>query len=308
MNKDRILIIRAGALGDTLMLLPSINALKTYYKVIVLGRPPGIGYLESCADKCMDIEKEGWHRLFSQEADITGIPSPEVDHVIAFINDRENIMSENLRRLFPYSTIDVFSPFPDPGSKFHVASFMARAIQAAGIRIDYDTAFDTALKKPLIKSCKGVKKMAVLHPGSGSKTKNYSPDFWFRLLTNIKEENDNRMDTGFLLGPAEEDVFTVFYERAEEYGARIICCPDKQELLSILDSTYLYIGHDSGVTHLAAMLGIHTIAIFKDSSIDLWRPIGPSVRIIEPDMNPDFVLKKVVRESADLMARIGNID
>ncbi len=306
MKRDKVLIVRAGALGDTLMLLPSINALKRDYEVIVLGRRPGIDYIESCAYKCMDIERGGWHRLFSREADIAGIPSPEVEHVIAFINDMENIVSENLRRLFPDSRIHVFSPFPDPGSKIHVAFFMAQAIQSAGIRLDYEGAFDTALKKPLLKSCKGIKKMVVLHPGSGSKTKNYPPDFWFRLSAHIKEETDNRKDTVFLLGPAEEDVFAVFNETAAEYGARIICCPDKQELLSILNSTYLYIGHDSGVTHLAAMLGIDIIAIFKDSPIDLWRPIGPSVRIIAPDMNPDSILKKVVREAVTLLSDAGD--
>jgi len=41
------------------------------------------------------------------------------------------------------------------------------------------------------------------------------------------------------------------------------------------------VGHDSGITHLAAMLGAPTIALFKHSSVAQWRPLGPTVQVIE---------------------------
>ncbi len=41
-----------------------------------------------------------------------------------------------------------------------------------------------------------------------------------------------------------------------------------------------YLGNDSGITHLAAMLGIPTIALFGPSDPAVWRPIGPDVEVI----------------------------
>ncbi|MFC1494166.1 glycosyltransferase family 9 protein [Thermodesulfobacteriota bacterium] len=297
-----LLIIRAGALGDTLMLMPLIDALNKKHVITILGRQPGIGYLEPFVNLCIDIERGGWHRLFTGEMK-GGLKLPVADCVAAFIADPDNIVSENLRYLMPESRIDFFRPFPEPESKIHVALYMACALQSAGIPIDCRSAFDDALKKPVMQAHRIFGEKIVLHPGSGSKGKNYSPDFWYDLLSAIKMEGFSRArDTCLLLGPAEEDIGTAFSKIAEEHNVEIFFCPEKEELLSILNSACIYIGHDNGITHLAAMLGVNTIALFKGSSIDQWRPLGPAVKVIRPDMSPDLILKKVVRECRRLLS------
>jgi len=69
--------------------------------------------------------------------------------------------------------------------------------------------------------------------------------------------------------------------------AEIRFCPEKDKLIGILRQAALYIGHDSGITHLAAMLGAPTVALFKGSNADQWSPLGPDVRVIQ-DNNPAF--------------------
>src|SRR5205085_8201608 len=44
-----------------------------------------------------------------------------------------------------------------------------------------------------------------------------------------------------------------------------------------------YLGNDSGITHLAAMLGVPTLALFGPSDPLTWRPLGPSVIVIRED-------------------------
>ena len=139
-------------------------------------------------------------------------------------------------------------------------------------------------------------KKIVIHPGSGSKKKNYPFDFWLDLFIHIRKNSDPNMDICFLLGPVEEDMVTVIKHAGEMYDAEIVICPEKEELLSILNSANLYIGHDSGVTHLAAMLGIKTIALFKSSSVKQWHPLGPSVGVIAPDSSNDRLWDKVIKE------------
>jgi ADP-heptose:LPS heptosyltransferase len=53
-------------------------------------------------------------------------------------------------------------------------------------------------------------------------------------------------------------------------------------LMTLLKTAGGYIGNDSGVSHLAAYLGLPTVAVFGPSDPKMWRPIGPTVQIVRP--------------------------
>jgi ADP-heptose:LPS heptosyltransferase len=48
----------------------------------------------------------------------------------------------------------------------------------------------------------------------------------------------------------------------------------------ILEGALLYLGHDSGITHLAAAVGAPTVAVFGPTDPRVWRPRGPRVRVL----------------------------
>ncbi|NLA75975.1 MAG: glycosyltransferase family 9 protein [Deltaproteobacteria bacterium] len=297
----KILIIRAGALGDTLMLMPFINAMRGEHEIIIAGRSPGIEYLDPWADKCIDLERGEWHRLYSPGAMFDTL-SPAPDQVTGFLTDREYIVKDNLSYLIPDAKISIFPPFPATGSKTHVALYMAEAIQSTGIRIDPLNAFNEAFKKPLIRSEKGRGWNIVIHPGSGSMKKNYSPEFWLDLLRGIRKENlPGSLKVTVLIGPAEEKIIRRFDRKAD-----IFISHNRKELLSILDNTSLFIGHDSGVTHLAAMMGINTIALFRGSSIKNWQPLGPFVKVVEEKGNIKKIQNKVLTLISDMLRQVSD--
>jgi ADP-heptose:LPS heptosyltransferase len=72
-------------------------------------------------------------------------------------------------------------------------------------------------------------------------------------------------------------------------------------LMALLNESVLFIGHDSGISHLAAMLGTPTIALFKASDPIQWRPLGPSVRVIRGSASDDGLLHTVVRTAASFL-------
>jgi heptosyltransferase III len=282
----RIVIIRAGALGDTLMLMPVIQGLKKSAEIIIVGRRPGIDYLRPYVDQCIDIETSGWHGLFMEgHASPQVSPTPAPDHVVAFVNDPEGSLSKNLKAAFHGSAVNVFPVFPPEGKDAHIALYMAGAIRDAGLPLEAFTAFDNSFKSPLLKgaSLNAIEKdYIVFHPGSGSRKKNYPPAFWLEVIKELKGSGlDCHGKFVLLLGPAEEGLYTFFADNLDDTGIEFKVLPEKEELISILDKTSVYIGHDSGITHLAAMMGVHVIALFKASSIERWRPLGPNVRIIK---------------------------
>ena len=53
------------------------------------------------------------------------------------------------------------------------------------------------------------------------------------------------------------------------------------ELAVVLEESDVYVGNDSGITHLAAAVGIPVVALFGPSDPDMWGPRGDNVMILE---------------------------
>jgi len=96
-----------------------------------------------------------------------------------------------------------------------------------------------------------------------------------------------------LLGPAEDGILSFFREAVDQMDARLIYCPERHALMELLGQASLYIGHDSGVTHLAAMMGVPVVAIFRKSLPEKWRPLGPEVRIISDENESSDLIEDI---------------
>jgi len=289
----RALIIRPSALGDTLLLAPALYQIADKVRVSLLGRKPGIDFLKPFLLNCLDYEKGGWHTLFLENPNCKDLPFPEVDRVIFFLSNPGNLLIKSLKTCLKYIPIFSFPPFPQREEKIHVAAYLASCLKKSGLPINPEETIDEAQKIPLFGEGKPSKSEStiVLHPGSGSKKKNYPPEFWLNLIRN----KDLRISHTWilLLGPAEEKWDQIISKELSEIEIEIIHSPHKDKLLSLLKKTSLYIGHDSGITHLAAMLGTRTICLFKNSDPFQWAPLGPNVTIISYDTPRQVIYNKI---------------
>jgi hypothetical protein len=263
---------------------------------------PGLDYLRPFADQCLDFERAGWHSLFTGTPGVAGLP--DVDLAVAFLKDPEGIVKRNLDVLLPAVGVHLFPGLPAPEEDVHVAFHLARCLRAAGADVVPARAMQEALSRPLIRgdSTPGGEGGIVLHPGSGGREKNHPPDFWTELLSAMKTE-PAFSGRGFtvLLGPAEEGLGPSFEKPIRDQDALIVFSPAREELVSLLEGAGLYVGQDSGITHLAAMLGTPTLALFRRPSVLQWRPLGPKVRVIlHPEPDPDLV-SLVLSEAGFLM-------
>lgn len=180
----------------------------------------------------------------------------------------------------------------------HVAAYLATCLNKAGLPITPEEALYNARSRPLLRehTVSRSERTIVVHPGSGSKKKNYSPKFWLNL---IKNKDLGMAHTWIVLvGPAEEKWNHIIVKGLLEKKIEIIRSPHKDKLLSLLENASLYIGHDSGITHLAAMLGTRTICFFKNSDPLQWAPLGPYVTIIPYDTSLEGIYKKIEDELA----------
>ncbi|MFN4227681.1 MAG: glycosyltransferase family 9 protein [Candidatus Ratteibacteria bacterium] len=110
----------------------------------------------------------------------------------------------------------------------------------------------------------------VIHPGSGSKDKNWSRDKFLKLAEYLK-------DVKIILGPAEENEIEFW---RKNFKGEIFFNIDIDNILKIAKKTTTYIGNDSGFTHLFSFLGVKTVAIFGPTSPFIWGPRGENVKIV----------------------------
>jgi heptosyltransferase III len=118
--------------------------------------------------------------------------------------------------------------------------------------------------------------LIVCHPGSGSTHKCVRADTWSTLLRGCR---DRQLVPMVVLGPADEQAATAIRKLAVP-ELRMIRPRSVTMLAAILAQAQGYIGHDSGVTHLAALLGVPTFAMFGPTDEQRWAPRGAHVTVV----------------------------
>ncbi len=119
-------------------------------------------------------------------------------------------------------------------------------------------------------------RLVVIHPGSGSAHKCMEAPRLAPVVEWLSQEGTFPM---LLEGPSDRG------HVAQVLGALSIAVPvirgrDLSMAAAVLSHADLYLGHDSGMTHLAAALSIPTIACFGPTSPGRWAPLGRTVSIL----------------------------
>jgi heptosyltransferase III len=134
-----------------------------------------------------------------------------------------------------------------------------------------------------------------VHPGSGGAAKCWPAENFAEVIERLWQQNRSVL---LLAGPADDHRLesirraTTRAPSPSPHRSRPYRDAPKSELLQVLANKPLlevahhlqacrcYLGNDAGITHLAAMLGVPTVAIFGPSDPEVWRPVGPSVKVI----------------------------
>jgi heptosyltransferase-3 len=287
------------------MLVPAMVQVSVSTDVVLVCRQPSLDILRPYVGQSIDYEGPGWHRLFLDKYDEhLSLTIPRVDRVVAFLNDPDGSVEKNLRFYLPTASIHFFPAFPPERTEIHIARYLAECLKRAGLPADPEKALKSARDHALLNQEPTLIRQpkTVFHPGSGGLAKNHPPDFWIELI----DESSKALFLGgndfvVLLGPAEERFYPFFTKNLRLKNSQILFYPEIEDLISLLAKASLYIGHDSGITHLSAMLGTPTIALFKRSSVPQWSPLGPAVRVIQSEGASSDLVGKVLRQSRQVI-------
>jgi hypothetical protein len=117
----------------------------------------------------------------------------------------------------------------------------------------------------------------LLHPGSGGKAKCWPLDRFEALARGLREGN---RQVAWIIGPVEVDWYGEGFRRRLAGTAPVAYEEDIRGAASVIAGADVFVGNDAGMTHLAAGLGVSIVAIYGPTSPEVWRPLGPGVRVV----------------------------
>lgn len=274
-NTANLLVIHQGALGDFIMTFPALLALRAVYAPLHVLCQRKLGALAGrlgLVEKSYPLESAAFAPLYGQEPERIGPRAAGIlqdcGRIVLFSDSTR--LRENLAKIAA-KKVWCIPPRPPQEEKVHVADFLYDKLVAAGLLPD---------GKPNVVPHRRLRRREsrriLLHPGSGSRLKNWPLDNFIRLAQ-IFGQTDLRPE--FILGPAE---FHLEKELAclPAPAPPIHACDDLLEILARLESARGFIGNDSGLCHLAAFIGLPTVAVFGPSDPARWRPVGPAVAVV----------------------------
>ena len=252
----RFLVIRACAIGDFVLHLPALRALAAANPT---ARFTLVGYPDTLALARTFIPVERIHSIESQPwAGLFEGPI-EVPHFdSAWVWMKDATVAANLRAS-GMGQVFHSDPFPRDSS-CHAAEHLLAGVD---------------LSSPELPDLWDPTEGVILHPGSGSSSK-----VWPRFSELAACVPDARI----LLGPCESG----FRSSKPSLSGLSLA-----EVAEELRHCRLFVGNDSGITHIAAYWGTPTVALFGPTDPAVWGPVGRRVQVVRKPALADISLGDV---------------
>ncbi len=243
----RRLLIRPGAIGDCILSLPALECLRAEYTEVWV--PSAVTPLIRFADCVRSIASTG--------LDLMGLPEIDppaglierlrsFDSIVSWYGSNRDEFRAQVSALgLPFRFLDAL-----PRGRIHAGDFFLKQAGCDGLAVPR---IDCPHSQPA--------NFCVMHPFSGSPPKNWPLDRFRDLARRVE------MPVRWCAGPEEQ----------LDGAVRIA---NLYELACWLATARFYLGNDSGITHLAAAVGIPVVAIFGPTDPAVWAPRGERVRVV----------------------------
>jgi len=289
-----LFVVHQGALGDFVAIFPALLRLKRYYNRIEVLCQNQLGILAkelSIVDRYHPQEGALAASLFAVQIEPKMVDLlKSFAAIVLFSNSSQ--LERTIRRVTGKPCYRI-PPKPPAQKPIHVTEFALNKLVKQGLLSKADlnplSINDRHPGEDENHQTRNVKKI-LLHPGSGSRRKRWPMALFIKIESMLKS---NTLEPEFIVGPAEQDLVKTLLnpQHPERTVHELIEIVD---LLALLKSAGGDIGNDSGVSHLAAFLGLPTAVIFGPADPRRWQPLGRAVEVVRPllECQPCFETQK----------------
>ena len=275
----RILVIRGGAIGDFILTLPAIKLLRDAFpaaRLEILGYKhiAVLAELSGYADATRSIESVALASFFTRAGQLARELVEyfgTFQQVVSYLHDPEGIFAANLRRA---GVRNLIVGSPKITSQEHAARQLARPLEQLGLHL-HDPAAVIVPDEPR----RVDRKLIAIHPGSGSETKNWALQRFVELGRALLR-TDEKCRLLLVEGEADEERVTQLAAALPNEKVSVVKNLALPALAAQLQNCALFIGHDSGISHLAAAAGAPCLLLFGPTAPAIWAPANLQVRVL----------------------------
>ncbi len=278
-HAPRFLLLRGGAIGDFIVTLPVLQALREQWPgadIDIWGYPhiAALAVEGGLAQRVTSLDRAEMARFF--------VPSPSFldtqvetirsfDLIFNYLHDPVGQVRSNLL-LAGAKHVLSGSPLIKRG---HAIPFLLEPLQALAL---YDESRVPELNLSAARLQEGRSRLNAIglrgkpfaiHPGSGGEDKTWPVEYFADIIQRLQTRGE---ETVLILG--EADAAQAAYFKQHHPHLPVLQNLSLTELAGALANCRAYFGNDSGITHLAAALGLPVIALFGPSNPDTWAPRG----------------------------------
>jgi ADP-heptose:LPS heptosyltransferase len=295
---NRILVIRGGAIGDFILTLPALKALReamprAHIEILGYKHIAVLAENRFYAQAVRSIEYGPLSAFFAKNSELPADLAnyfASFDLIISYLYDPDRIFENNLRWCGVENLL--CGPPKIVEKAGHAAGQLARPLEAMGIRVvdltekifpsiedrQFASDFLRCLQQPVI----------AIHPGSGSKEKNWPLENWIALFSGTggfpdaegKHRRHGKFPSLVVISGEADKLQTEQLERAwKDRDARFARNLPLPHLAAVLERS-IFVGHDSGISHLAAAAGANCLLLFGPTDPNVWTPRNKNVRVV----------------------------
>lgn len=286
---NRFLVIRGGAIGDFILTLPAINAIREAYpqaRIEILGYKHIAALAENrfYADAVRSIEYGPLSGFFARGSEL----NPELrdyfggfDLILSYLYDPDLIFESNLRRC---GANEIMTGPGKIDNRSHAVRQLAQPIEELGLTVEqftpriYPSAEDRQFAEEFLRDLPGP--VVSIHPGSGSEAKNWPIENWMELLDGLLGSTSIVVIAGEADDVQLRKLESKWTANPRLKLAKSLSLP---QLGGLLEKS-MFVGHDSGISHLAAAVGGNCLLLFGPTDPAIWAPLNEGVRVMRaPD-------------------------
>lgn len=302
----RILVIRGGAIGDFILTLPAIRLLRENFpdchlEILGYRHIASLATGRFYANSSRSIEYGPLAGFFNPKADL----DPELceyfagfQQVVSYIYDPDGLFESCLRRA---GVKNLVSASPKVGDSEHAAHQLAKPLEQMALWLEdpaarfYPSADDLEAAEKILSSFRGP--FVAIHPGSGSATKNWPFERWEAALDHLL--GDARVGHVLIVGGESDSPQLARLRRRLPDRCTILESLPLPVLGAVFSQCRMFLGHDSGISHLAAAAGTRCLLLFGPTDPDIWAPANSGVQVLAAmdgklsELETSAVLEKV---------------
>ena len=308
MPGQKVLVFHQGALGDFIIAASAVDEraeTQGWGRVDFWSKPEHVSllagkrYLGECHPCDSTLAAALLHDDLWRTAPLSDFLI-EPDRIFIFGQTGSRILAERLseRLAADVNWIQSFPPAKDASE--HVSDFLRGQFESLGLLISgkplglSPPASEKAAAERLLLELGIDLKPILVHPGSGGRRKVWPLANWSALLDWIRRELPCKPLLS--IGPAD-DYLDEFSNAMREAGIAVVSGLTPLRLAALLSLCGFYIGSDSGVSHLAAAVGVPSIAVFGPTDPCVWAPRGRNAIAVRRKWKEEEVLRWTVSET-----------